>query len=92
MNRHEALGRYVEAAQAARLAASRRDDALTTLSRLISLTTGLKSNTVIARDFDFAQAQALLAQAGAAHADLTDAIAEANAVAALAEKPELVIR
>ncbi len=92
MNRHEALGRYVEAAEAARLAAQRRDDALSALSRLIALATGLKSNTVVARDFDFAQAQTMLAQAGDAHGDLTDALAEANAVAAQAGKTPLTIR
>lgn len=92
MNRHEALGRYVEAAEAARLAAERRDDALAALSRQIAMTTALKSNTVVARDFDFAQAQSLLAQAGDAHADLTDATAQANAVATLAGKAPLTIR
>ncbi|MBF0095446.1 MAG: hypothetical protein HQL34_13005 [Alphaproteobacteria bacterium] len=88
---YESLGRYTEASERARSLAAQRHNKLVDLSRLVSAVTGHSSTGYVAVAMDCERMRSLLEEAAKLDAEMLEAVAVANAVAASCGKPLLKI-
>lgn len=84
MNRHEALGRYTEAAERFETALQKRNDQLEDIAGLCNSTAGRHQTR-----FCFEEIRLMIDVAEQLEVDVIAAVAEANAVAVKAGKPAI---